>query len=1650
MKFNKKLFSLLFVALLALVLVGCNGEGTTTEAPGTDAPTTEAPTTEAPTSVDVDFQEAIEILQVVYVDTLEKETFLATDDLTLIESYGDFTFTWSSNNTAYIANDGSVTRPLLTDGNQTVILTATISQGDETETYDFFVTVKALEEKTVEEIRDEVFLFVFAIPDNEFWTSADSPLNLTEVGKDDDDNEYDITWESSHPDIISTDGEITQPEGDDVDVTLTATFTVDDTEFSQDRVFTVAKMTEGTEVSTIQAAIDMGQDAYVEILGVTVIAMYDSGDVFFTDGIDILYIYSPPFDAVIGEVYDITGNIDFYYNAPQLAGTDTQPLRAVDSDAAVSTSPVVEDVTVNDIISVTSVPSSENPHEYTSYEVTASVYYEESWGNYSLFLVPTDYDFDADLASGATQPNGDSIMIYYRSDMDALKAFHGEEITIDIIMQGYRTDKSVFYGNFFGTALDVGLTFDTDDEAADTALAIFDFPKTINVDTTLDLFDTAYGVDFAITSNNSDVFDATTGAIDVSGLDAQEVLTITITATINDVTKVETFDIKVGPLPVMTISNFIDLTIGDLGKVEGTVIAGGYYGSFFIADESGYIALNVYDDDFVDLLERNVGNIVAVSGERSVYNGLIQMRVNTVEFIENPSIPEPLNIDGFTLDEDGLLDYQSQLVELTGMIIRDIDTSNFGNYEITLERISDGETIFMKWDSRYDLPAALMADLEALEVGDKVDVVTILSWYNGPQLAVVTTTEFTVQDLTDQDMVTLDVREMGTELELTADYDYEDGMYGSTISILEIFGTASNFVDVDTTPGTLAVTTVYGTDVTATVTFKVLSGTVEEIIQIELTIPGSSLLANTTDLIISEYGEGSSHNKWIEIYNGTGADVDLTDYKVVVYSNGSTEAGNTEDLTGTLADGEVLVIYNASAVAAITDEGDVESTATYFNGDDAVALVKDETIIDIILSVGHTNDDYQADERTWVRKDSVLSPNATFTVAEWDEYAADTFTYIGTHEVETVEMDDATKVNADLAALDFGGIIKSADTIILPINGDNGTTITWTKPVDDDSNATMNATNDEVTFTEAPADNIEIVELQAVVTLNDASLTGTFVYKVEGVTDADRVAADKEEVEALNLGGDAYVEVSVSLPQTGSNSSTITWAITTDDDSLATLTGSNLVINRAEGTDSVVVLTGTITKGAESDTVVVTYNMMGEVTDLSVFHEMTDGTNYDIPNGTELYIKGIVTRFEYNGIFIQDSNGIGLYLFEADTTGVEIGDEVIYFGALGAYNSARQLSSTPDLIEIVSSDNQLVVTPITADEIDALTGADSGTLFSFDGFVYKGIVGNDMTFEYTLSDGTTVNTYVIEYFTNWEDLTHLDSLFSVDDTLPTIEFLVTDIRSEEPVLKGFKVIFTDAQAIQIDSDSVPDELVLADDMDIPTGEYGSTYEVTGITGDAAANIDYTTTPGTLLVTRPAEGQTDLTGTMTIEVSNGTETPIEVTVNVVVKAEVAITELFISEYGEGSSSNKWIEIYNGTDADVDLSSYSLKLNSNANTEWSNEIVLSGTLAAGEVYVIYNSSSVSAISDEGDITSSVTYFNGDDAIGLFKNDTLIDLFGVFGVDPGSAWDVETGDGATANHTLVRKATVSGPTTTWDPAEWDVYDQDTFDYIGSHTAY
>ncbi|WP_426092744.1 endonuclease [Flavobacterium sp. DSR3-2] len=172
-----------------------------------------------------------------------------------------------------------------------------------------------------------------------------------------------------------------------------------------------------------------------------------------------------------------------------------------------------------------------------------------------------------------------------------------------------------------------------------------------------------------------------------------------------------------------------------------------------------------------------------------------------------------------------------------------------------------------------------------------------------------------------------------------------------------------------------------------------------------------------------------------------------------------------------------------------------------------------------------------------------------------------------------------------------------------------------------------------------------------------------------------------------------------------------------------------------------------------------------------------------------------------------------------------------------------------------------------------------------------------------------------------------------------------------------------------------------------------------------------------------------------------------TVNVTTAAasSATATDLLFSEYIEGSSNNKALEISNATGAAINLSIYTVKKQTNGAGAWSTGLSLTGTLNNGSKFTIVNNLMASSCyaTSSANLSTAATEmtFNGNDALGLFKNGILIDIIGTF-------------NGGTANfaadQTIRRKSTVTAPTTTFNKTtQWDSYTSDTCNNLGSRMA-
>ncbi len=165
-------------------------------------------------------------------------------------------------------------------------------------------------------------------------------------------------------------------------------------------------------------------------------------------------------------------------------------------------------------------------------------------------------------------------------------------------------------------------------------------------------------------------------------------------------------------------------------------------------------------------------------------------------------------------------------------------------------------------------------------------------------------------------------------------------------------------------------------------------------------------------------------------------------------------------------------------------------------------------------------------------------------------------------------------------------------------------------------------------------------------------------------------------------------------------------------------------------------------------------------------------------------------------------------------------------------------------------------------------------------------------------------------------------------------------------------------------------------------------------------------------------------------------------------------MMFSEYVEGSSFNKALEIYNsGEDVDFDADQYAIEIYSNGSSTASFKINLSGVLQNKSTFVIGHSKSENAILSVANQISGSLNFNGDDAITLLHNGAIIDSIGQIGLDPGTEWGVDSV--STQNNTLRRLPDIlSGDNNAFDGfdpnLQWVGFDQDTVGGLGQHQIF
>ena len=813
----------------------------------------------------------------------------------------------------------------------------------------------------------------------------------------------------------------------------------------------------------------------------------------------------------------------------------------------------------------------------------------------------------------------------------------------------------------------------------------------------------------------------------------------------------------------------------------------------------------------------------------------------------------------------------------------------------------------------------------------------------------------------------------------------------------------------------------------------------------------ASVSASGSDLLISQYVEGSNSNKALELYNPTTESVSLSGYTISVYNNGGLSASSIVDLSGSIAPGGTLVIAQSGAEDALKALADELTTQSLYNGDDAIILTDDaDNILDSIGQLGvdpgssWSEGGLSTKDQTLIRNSSVTTgdtnPNDAYGLGEWVGLPQNDYTGLGSHDYEggggdgggededlggvCTNCPDIDKV-ADASTFDpafYYAAVQSeidagSDTAIIrqilseTISGQHVLTYSevWTALTETDEDP-------------ANPDNILLI------------YSGNSIPKSENGSGSDSSQPD-------------YWNREHSWPKSHGFSSSSAEAYT----DIQHLRPSDITVNSSRGnldfdySDAPLPEAPANRRGSDSfeprDAV------KGDIARQMLYMDIRyEGAGSDVTPDLTL-----VNRITSSGESSLGKLCTLLAWNDADPVDVV---ETNRQSAIYEYQGNRNpFVDHPEWVSLFySADSCDAVEPEPTPDPEPEPEPEPEPTPVPGGFSPLTLTG---VFDGPLSGGTPKG---IELFVNQ----NIDDLSTCgvgsanngggtdgeEFTFPTVSAVAGQFIYIASESAGFEAFFGFAPdytsgAMSINGDDAIEVFCDGEVVDL----YGDIN--TDGTGEAWDHLDswaYRIAGGPSSTFDVANWEVAGTNVFDGESSNATAAvPFPIGTYV-----TPATELFFSEYIEGSSNNKALEIVNLTSAPVDLSVYDVQMFINGRDYAGQTFTLSGTLAPGDVYVLANSGSDSAILAVADLTSGSLTFNGDDAVVLRNNGEIVDSFGRIGEDPGSYW--QGGDVRTQNRTLVRNAAITeGDTEAYDEfdpsLEWDAYDQDTFQYLGAY---
>lgn len=447
-----------------------------------------------------------------------------------------------------------------------------------------------------------------------------------------------------------------------------------------------------------------------------------------------------------------------------------------------------------------------------------------------------------------------------------------------------------------------------------------------------------------------------------------------------------------------------------------------------------------------------------------------------------------------------------------------------------------------------------------------------------------------------------------------------------------------------------------------------------------------------SDLIISEYLEGSANNKAIEIYNGTGADVDLAAYSLMKQTNGRGDYKNEQVLTGTLADGETFVLVNSQASDELKALGDMTSNVTSFNGNDAVALFKSGEKID---EVGVFGDTTMWGENVTLRRIYGEGPTATYDETEWEEGDFDDYSDLGKFgadvEAPSIRMVTGEASDPNTIMVHVTELLDSISAVTVSnYSLDNGATVDSAVYESDREYVVLKTS--ALTPTTEYTITVNGVTDRAGNAMNNATYTFTFGYiDVENLAALNDLRESYVEGQAYRITNPVVVTAVIGKFGSGQNTTNV-WV---QDQGCETTLGHSMMLYRIEENASnlqvgsvINNLIGQLT--VYNDLIEMQYideasmEITGETADVTVttvtVAELLGENGMDYQNAL-VRIDGVI--FAETGSFEENtsyniSDGTSTIVFRTNREGSYLGEaipteEVSVIGYIGWYNNQAQI-----------------------------------------------------------------------------------------------------------------------------------------------------------------------------------------------------------------------------------------------------------------------------------------------------------------------------------------------------------------------------------------